>query len=200
MSKQKRHLTFLSSIPWLLVLALICTSCISVRRVTPAPPLVVADFDGCTGANNLGGDMGAAYNSPDSLKESYVEEANRGCVARLQYEISDWAAFWIKMLGSDLKPYNKLAFDVKADSEPGIPGQMKLELKRANGTEIAIAHVAGIGSDWKRIRIDLADFRPTGQNPPLATREGMEELVFTFESAKSGRQGVIYLDNIVFER
>jgi hypothetical protein len=86
---------------------------------------VVADFDACAGANNLGGSMGAAYNSPDSLKESYQVEANRGCVARLQYQITNWAGFWMKLQGADLRPYSRLVFDVRADPQPGIPGQMK---------------------------------------------------------------------------
>jgi len=160
--------------------------------------LVAADFDSCTGVNNLGGQMGAAYNSPDSLKEKYVEEAKRGCVARLEYEIQGWSAFWMKLRGVDLTPYSKLVFDVRADPQPGIPKQIKLELKRANGTEVSIAYVSGIKVDWKTMSISLADLVPTGYAAPLSSFSGMEELVFTFE-AKSGSQGVVYLDNIVFQ-
>ena len=144
--------------------------------------------------------MGAAYNPPDSLVESYVEEAKRGCAARLDYGISQWSAFWIKLQDVDLTPYSKLVFDVRADQQPGIPKQIKLELKRANGGEISIAYVSGIEASWETISIPFADFGPTGYAPPLSSFLEMEELVFTFEASKSGRQGVVYLDHIVFEQ
>ena len=65
-----------------------------------APPLVAASFDNCTGTNDLGGPMGAAYNPPDSLKESYPQEPNRGRVARLECKIAEWSA----STGSSCKP------------------------------------------------------------------------------------------------
>jgi hypothetical protein len=157
---------------------------------------VVADFDACTGANNLGGPMGAAYNSPDSLKESYQVEANRGCVARLEYKITGWAGFWLKLQGADLRPYSRLVFDVRADPQPGIPGQMKLELKRAG--EVSIEYVSGIGADWKTISVRLSDFGYAGYGKPVSSWQGIEELVVVFEAARSGRSGVVYLDNILF--
>ena len=200
MTHRKIHLAILGSIPWLLVLVLGCTSCISTRWVANTPPLLVADFDGCQRTNNLGGEMGTAYDPPDSLIESYVEEGGRGCVARLEFDISNWSAFWLKLQGADLRPYQALRFDVRADPQPGFTGQMKLELKRGQGTEIVVIYVADIGTDWKTVRLDLDDFRPTGTNPSLTTREGVEDMVFVFESAKSGRQGVVYLDNVAFER
>lgn len=163
-----------------------------------APPLVAANFDTCTGTNNLGGPVGAAYNPPDSLKESYVDEANRGCVARLEYTITGWSAFWMKLQSADLTPYSKLVFDVRADPQPGIPRQMKLELKRAG--EVSIKYVAGIGADWKTISVRLADFGSAGYGATVSSWQGMEELTFTFEANQSGREAVVYLDHIVFER
>ena len=55
-------------------------------------------------------------------------------------------------------------------------------------------------ADWKTVSVKLADFGPAGYDAPVSSWQGMEELVFTFEAAKSGRQGVLYLDNIRFER
>lgn len=188
---------------WVVGSLLALTGCHRIDPDTPTPsvpPLVVADFDHCAPTNNLGGEMGPAYNLPDSLTESYVEEAGRGCVARLEFDISGWAAFWLKLQGADLRPYRALRFDVRADPQPGFTGQMKLELKRSQGAEIVILYVADIGADWKSVRVDLDDFRPTGANPPLATREGVEDLVFVFEAAKSGGKGRVTLDNIAFER
>jgi hypothetical protein len=140
--------------------------------------------------------MGPASNPPDGLIESYVEEAGRGCVAQLKFDVAGWAAFWLKLEDANLRPYQVLRFDVRADAQPGFTGQMKIELKRHQGTEIIILYIADIGSDWKTMRVDLADFRSTGANPPLATLDGMEDLVFVFEAAKSGGKGVVYLDNI----
>jgi hypothetical protein len=185
----------------LLFVSLLVSSCggtVEVEVVN-TPPLVAADFDSCTGVNNLGGQMGAAYNPPDSLMESYVEEAKRGCVARLDYGISEWSAFWIKLQDVDLTPYSKLVFDVRADQQPGIPRKMKVELKRADG-EVSIIYASGIQANWKTMTAPFADFGPTGYTVPLSSFSGMQELVFTFEAAKSGRQGVVYLDNVVFEQ
>ncbi len=166
----------------------------------PAPGssrLLVDDFDNCTGTNALGGAMGAAYNPPDSLKESYPQEGERGCVARLEYKISGWAAFWLKLNGADLREYRQLKVDVRADPQPGVPAQMKVELKRQG--EVSIKYVSGIGTDWKTLSVRLADFGYAGYGAPVSSWQGMEELVFTFEASKSGRQGVVYLDNIAFE-
>ena len=141
--------------------------------------------------------MGAAYNAPDSLVEIYVQEAEHGCVARLEYNIVQWSAFWMKLQGVNLTPYSKLAFDIRADPERGIPGQMKVELKRAGNQQVSITYVSGITTGWQTMSVNLADFGPTGYTDPLSSLTEMEELVFTFEASRSGTQGVVYLDNIV---
>lgn len=140
--------------------------------------------------------MGAAYNAPDSLVESYTPETGRGCVARLEYHIADWAAFWMKLQGADLAPYRRLYFDVRADPESGIPGRIKLELKR--GAEVSVQHVSGITADWQTLSVALADFGPAGYGTPVSSWQGVDELVFTFEAGTSGRQGIVYLDNVKF--
>lgn len=200
MNGQKLRVACLGSLSWLIALVLGCSSCVSAQWISNTPPLAVADFDRCQPTNNLGGAMGVAYNPPDSLIESYVEEPDRGCVARLDFQIADWSAFWLRLENADLRPYKTLRFDVRADPEPGFTGQMKIELKRNQGAEIVILYVADIGADWKTVRVDLDDFRPTGTNPPLASRKGVEEMVFVFEAAKSGGKGVVTLDSIAFER
>ena len=166
---------------------------------TLPPSPVVADFNSCAGVNNLGGPMGAAYNAPNSLTETYVPEQDRGCVARLEYNITEWSAFWIKLQNADLSPYGQLVFDIRADPAPGVPGQMKIELKRASNTEVSIAYVSGITADWQTMSVNLADFGPTGYTAPLSSFTEMEELVFTFEASRSGTQGIVYLDNITLK-
>lgn len=188
------------SLLWLIALLLGGSSCVSATWIDNTPPLAVADFDGCQSINDLGGEMGAAYNPPDSLIVTYVEEPGRGCVARLEFDVDEWSAFWLRLQDADLRPYQTLSFDVRADPQPGFTGQTKVELKRNQGAEIVLLYVADIGADWKTVRVDLDDFRPTGTNPPLATRQGVEELVFVFEAAKAGGKGVVYVDDIAFER
>ena len=163
----------------------------------PPPPstaLVVSDFDTCGAPNNVGGGMGGAYNSPDSLIESYVEENERGCVARLEYDIQAWAAFWQKLQGQDLTPYSRLTFDLRGDAAAGMPGAIKIEIKRDNNSEVAITYIENITDSWQPFSVNLADF-----GPALSSWEGIEELVFTFEATRSGGEGVVYLDNVQFE-
>jgi hypothetical protein len=75
---------------------------------------------------------------------------------------------------------------------------MKLELKRKSGAEVSIHYVLGIEAGWKTISVALADFGPAGYGRPVSSWSEMEELVFTFESSRAGRRGVVYLDNIIF--
>jgi hypothetical protein len=161
------------------------------------PPILVADFDNCSNTNNLGGAMGAAYNPPDSLQESYVQEPNRGCIAKLEYNIAGWAGWWAKLQGANLGPSTTLVFDVRADPQSGIPGQIKLELKRPG--EVSIKRVSGIGAEWRTIHVKLSDFGFAGYGKPVSAWQDMEEFVVVFEADKSGRQGVVFLDNIRFE-
>jgi hypothetical protein len=158
---------------------------------------VIADFDNCRGVTKQEGTMGAAYDaaSRDKLVESYVQEAGRGCIARLEYDIVGWSAFWIQLQGADLSSYSQLVFDIKADSQKKFPGRVKVELKRADGQEVSILYISGITTDWQTMSVNLKDFGPSYARP-LSSFKNMKELVFTFEAGQSGKTGVIYLDNI----
>lgn len=167
---------------------------VPLLRTPEIPPLLVADFDTCHSPNNLGGEMGAAYNYPsDFLLETYVLISNRGCVANLEYEITDWAAFWLKLEGVDLSPYNTLTFDIRTLT-PNFNGQYKLELNRANDSEISVRIFPHTTSDWETLSFLLEDFEP-----PLSSWADMEELVLTFEAALAGNLGTVQVDNILFE-
>lgn len=167
---------------------------VPLLRTPEIPPLLVADFDTCHSPNNLGGEMGAAYNYPsDFLLETYVLIPNRGCVANLEYEITDWAAFWLKLEGVDLSPYNTLTFDIRTLT-PNFSGQYKLELNRANDSEISVRIFPHTTSDWETLSFLLEDFEP-----PLSSWADMEELVLTFEAALAGNLGTVQVDNILFE-
>lgn len=174
----------------------------AVMDIKP-PPLIVADFDSCLGTNNLGGLMGAAYNPPDILVESYVPVPDRGCVARLDFDIVYWSAFWMKLQGVNLESYAKLSFDIRANSP--VPNRIKVELKRLcqNGEcgEMSIIYVSGLTAEWQIVRIALDDFGSTGYPGilPISDWRDIEELVFTFEAGQSGSKGVVYVNDIMFE-
>jgi murein DD-endopeptidase MepM/ murein hydrolase activator NlpD len=174
----------------------------------PTESLLVADFDNCAGTNNLGGIMGAAFQEPGNrLTESYVLDTEQGCAARLEYEIKDWGAFWMKLQDARLTPFREsngfLTFDIRAD-EP-IPNGVKIELKRfcapnAGCGELSVYYMTGITSDWQTRSVPLDGFGTTGWAATLSSWGALEELVFAFEAYNSGNNGTVYLDNITFVR
>lgn len=181
-------------------------SATSTFAVAAAPPVpeqpspMLADFDQCIGLTNAGDTIGAAFTpgTGDLLREEYIVEADRGCVAKLSYAVTDWAAFWLKLAGRDLSAYNTLTFDIKADPTIGVPTQMKIELKQSPQV-LSIVYVTGIDDSWQTMRVPFADFGPAGYGTPLLDFQEMSELVFTFE-ARYTTKGVVYLDNIAFEQ
>jgi len=162
---------------------------------TPTPrAMTIADFDSCTGINNLGGGMGAAYdpNTANRLDVTYVQEAGRGCIARLQYNLDadGWSAFWLQLGGADFSSYNTLHFWIRGEEGSPAPGRIKIELKRANNTEQRITYFPlSLTPQGQWISIPLRDFK-------LSSLTQMSELVFTFEAATAGPSGVIVLDRV----
>lgn len=168
------------------------------------PFILIADFNSGYGVNNLGGGMGAAYQPPENkLEESYVPEAGHGNVARLEYQIRDWGAFWIKLQNLDLSSFHEgggyLSFDIKAD-EP-VPGTVKIELKRLclgneGCGELSVFVITGVTTNWQTRKLPLAEFGSVGWAPTLSTWTNVEELVFVLEAYSSGNDGVVFIDNI----
>jgi hypothetical protein len=186
------------------------------RTFTPPPtrelgswPPVIADFESCNGGTTLGGGAGASCPGAgcaglNVLKDTYISESDPGCVARLEYHITEWSAYYMKIPGADFTPYHQLVFDVKADGAVGIPKAMKIELKRLCSAEtnlcqeVSIKYVSGITDVWQTmgINLDLRDLDSVNYAPPLSAFTEMGELVFTFEAKQSGTAGVVFLDNI----
>lgn len=173
------------------------------------PPFIVADFDSCSKINNLGGEMGAAYEpaSADTLFETYEAEAGRGCVARLDYKIpTEWSAFWLKLLKTDLTQRETLSFDVKfiGQADPNTNMEIKVELKRGCQNQMCndvwIQYVPITSDTWTTVEINLADFsEDVTMPPPLPPLTDIEELVFTFQKGRISSEGLVFLDNIVFK-
>ncbi len=165
------------------------------------PVLLIADYNSCDKYDNLGGEMGAAYNLPDLLQEQYVFENGRGCVVRLDYQNQqNWSAFWMKIQSVSLVPYSQIVFDIKS-GEP-LSGQVKMELKRNchpgifECDEVWIQYFSNITTSWQTVTIDLDGFTPLDNENPNACFTAMEELVFTFEKEIIDDMGVVYIDNV----
>jgi hypothetical protein len=173
--------------------------------IIASPPFMIADFNTCVGVNNLGGQMGAAYILPDLLQESFIVDKDapgRGCIARLHYNNPQaWSAFWLKLQELNVGSYTTLSFDIRSEGPP--PNSVKLELKRGCNAqtfvcdEVWIKDVAVVTSDWQQVNMNLNEFVPFDDETAVPCFEAMEELVFTFELAKSGAEGIVYLDNII---
>jgi hypothetical protein len=170
------------------------------RPYTPSQS-VITNFDSCGDPKKRGRKMEPIHDpsAGNTLDVSYVQEAGHGCVARLAYDIADWSAFWIDLLGADLRPYSQLVFDIRADPQNAPPDRIKIELKRAEGREVSILDISGITTDWQTMRVNLSDFEPTDYMGPLSSFADMEELLFTFDVERSGTTGIVYLDNIALQ-
>jgi hypothetical protein len=171
-----------------------------IPPISEEPTFVLVDFDNCIGITNWGDPMISAYlpGTGDSLREEYIPETDLGCVAKLTYEIANWAAFSLNLGGRDLSNYNTLTFDIKADPAIVVPSQMKIELKKSSEL-LSITCVTGISDTWQTMSVSFLDFGSAGFGTPLPDFKDLSELVFTFE-ARYGAKGVVYLDNITFER
>ena len=125
--------------------------------LTPTPrSLTIANFDRCNNLNNLGGEMGTAYdpNLPHRLIEGYPQEPGRGCVVRLEYHLEQdgWVAFWIKLQEANLSPYNTLYFWARAETNVSIG--VKIELKPAGADQVAFVYqTLDLTRDWRRFSV-----------------------------------------------
>ena len=158
----------------------------------------IANFDSCTDEESLIRPI-QDPSVGNTLVVSYVREAGRGCIARLEYDIVEWSALLIQLQGADLSTYTQLVFDVKAIAHK-VPTQLRIELKRAGGQEVSILNVSGITTDWQTMSLDLSDFGVTDYTDPLSSFTDMEGLLFVLDANESEKTAVIYLDNIDVRR
>lgn len=160
--------------------------------------LLVSDFDNGIAKNRLGGEMGVACPAdgcpaPNRLIAAYVFEEG---VLRLEYAITEWTAFWIKLQKADLSNFSRLRFDIRSEPGYSTTRQFKVEIKRGN--ELGVQYFGGVTDAWQTVELELSGFRNPGWNEVLSGWTDMDELVFTFEQARSGGGGIIYLDTIEF--
>lgn len=188
---------------WIFTGIIVITGEVDDLEIVSPPPLpvisVITNFDNCgTGAglcvNEFGGEMGSAYTPPDSVKESYPAESNHGQVARLDYDVTWWGAFWLKLQGHNISRFCKLAFDVKLDPvPPAIPpdttgGSLKVEFKPRGANQPTVYLVRGITNYWQTMSVNFS-----GKTSNFTS---MEELVFTLDRKGNRFNGTFFLDNI----
>lgn len=170
-----------------------CNAVNPIFQLNSKPALVIADFGSqdCSAIPNTGGTMGAAYTPPDDqIKELYILEPSRGCIAKIEYKAKYFGSFWIKLPEIELTRYKSLSFDVKAEPQ-GIPERIKVELKNKNSSAPSVYYVNQINTSWQSKVLELTSF-----TPPLSATFQLSELVFTIEARGQDLTGVFYLDNI----
>lgn len=165
--------------------------------------LNIADFDSGTKPNDLGGDYGAWDKDPNDdtqgCKEAFYSPGRTGkgkCV-RLTYDVDSpspaYNGFWMKLMDCDLRPYNKLVFWIKGDKEAGYTTKLKIELK--NSTEVSPYYIDSVTDEWQKIELPLKSFKR------ISDWSKMKEFVLVFEDNQAtARSGIIYLDDISFEK
>jgi hypothetical protein len=166
----------------------------STSSPTPMPPMIIADFDDCLHRTKPGGITGVTSYQPDDIQVTYSHDTKPGCSAKLKYHIEkNFVTFYLKLAGADLTGYSTLSFDLRGDSQIGVPDKIKVELKRLNKTEVAYKYISEISDQWQTFSLPLEDFLPLH----LTSYTDMTELVFTFEPNQAVLDGAVYLDNIV---
>lgn len=178
-------------------------------QIEPTPEIglpIIADFNNCGGGTNLGGGMGAANDDPDRLSNTYEkEDTGDGCYIRIEYDLQEWAGFWMKLQGANLgDPYKFLAFDIKGDVDTGIPDVIKVEIKADCNSiyddcqQTSILYVDGISGEWQTVFIELDPnvWDRLSFADPVSSFEEIGQLVFTVEAKQSGSKGAFYLDNV----
>jgi hypothetical protein len=168
-----------------------------------ADVLGVADFDNGAKPNDIGGDFGAWDKDPNDdtqgCREAFFSPGadGKGKCIKLTFDVDSpnpaYNGFWMKLVDRDLRPYGKLVFYVKGDKEAGFTSKMKVELK--NGSEVSPYYIDGITDAWQKIELPLKSFKR------ISDWSKMKELVLVFEDSQATvKSGVIYFDNVSFEK
>jgi len=171
-----------------------------------SPFVIIADFDSGDRPNNIGGDFGSWDKDPEDATQSCragfdAENADGlnvdGFSLRLIYDVNSpneaYNGFWMKLEGVDLSEYNTLNLDIRGDAEKGFTDRLKIELKSFEQKDFF--YVGNVGSEWKRVKIPLKEFRK------IKNFSAMNEFVIVFEDSMSvPKSGAILIDNISFSR
>jgi hypothetical protein len=123
---------------------------------------------------------------------------------RIAYQVpkaDDYGGFWLKFRLPDFQPaeWPVISFWLRGDSEASYTRLLKVELKiREAKWGWKTFYIANVNNQWQQMRLRLDRFRPF--QAWEKDRED-DEFVLTFENSRvTTQKGVIYLDDIAFEK
>ena len=167
--------------------------------------LVVADFDSGEKPNKLGGNFGAWDKDPTDFSQGCAESFDsvnrygaKGFGMKLDYDVDSrnpaYNGFWMFLQELDASDYDSISFWVKGDASDGYTTVFKLELKNTN-RQVGRYYVTNVTDTWQKITISLKDFKG------MTDFSSLTEFVIVFEDRiASAKEGVIYIDDIVFTK
>ena len=171
----------------------------------PSTRLLVEDFEGVDGRNQLGGES-TVFSTPGSTHvwarraagDSAAAGAAGGASLTFDYDVSvegSYAGWWTSLEGSDIRSFSTLCFDVKGS--PELPACL-VGLRNTAGDETKVPlspHLgAADGRGWHHAQVPLTAFGG------LRNLRQVANLSLSVEQARGARRGALRLNNICFER
>ena len=165
--------------------------------------LMVADFNGGSKPNNIGGDFGAWIKDPADPMQGCVEAfdakdryGEKGYALRLIYSVASknpaFGGLWMRLNNLDASRFGALAFRVRGDAGMGFTKTFKVELKDSID-QSSHHYVNNVTDQWQDVVVPLSAFEG------MANARRLKELVIVIEdTTATAKQGVIYLDDIRF--
>lgn len=173
--------------------------------------LIVDDFDSGLPSNNVGGETGTWNCNPKDIEQfcnmelvDNVKRGDTGYSLKLTYDITtsqDYLedfpntacnGYWSLLNGLDVSDYEYLSFYVKGDKDAGYTTTFWVELKDPYNT--SRVQVTGITDEWQKIKISLNEFTN------IEDWANLIEVITVFDQIVTAKEGVIYIDYIVFEQ
>lgn len=168
-------------------------------------PMIVDNFNKKTFVNLLGGKWETwTYNDKDVLSgcrlgyDGKNKNGKDGYSLKIEYDVdssnSAWNGCLTKLKSADISGYNAISFYIKGDETTGFPKLLKCEIWGKGGT--GVYYLKDITSSWQKKIIPLTLF-----GGMITEWTDMEKFLFCFEDSKAGdKDGIIYIDDIVFEK
>lgn len=187
------------------ILAVFVALCLSSASARAAHALVVADFDSGEKPNNVGGNFGAWDKDPmdasQGCKDAFDSTncyGSKGFAIKLEYDVDSrnaaYNGFWMLLNEFDASGYNNVSFWVKGDKGAGFTTVFKVELKNAGG-QTGLYYVTNVTDSWRNVVV------PFRKMKGITDFSALTEFVIVFEDkVASSKEGIIYIDDISFEK
>jgi len=175
------------------------------------PSEVIADFNGNSLTNNLGGESGTWESDPGDTTQfavaSFDDKVKHGAAGsslKLEYSVksvNDAAnGFWTQLHDLNASLYDHFEFWVKGDEDKGYTTLFKIEFKKTvkdpdgRAETIKASYVVkGVTGRWQKVSI------PLNVMNGILDWSALEELVISFEKRRvDNPRGTIYFDDFAF--